>query len=672
MANWLLPFDPTCARSKESWDEYGRSCLTALLATDHKIIFAVTGVPQVSIIVVLRNKAHLSLLCFKALREAVDVPYELIIIDNHSNDETQRLLDRCSGAKIIRNTHNLGFGDACMQGSNCAQGELLCFLNNDALLAVGTLKFAICDFSDPTVGCVGGKILLASGELQEAGSIVWSDGSAVGYGRGDDPSSPQYNFRRSVDYCSGAFLLTRRSLFVELGGFDSCYSPAYYEDTDYCMKVWQRGYKVMYEPRSTVHHYESASSGDNEAARPRMAANRRIFVDRWASVLNGHSTPSSTNVLRARLASESSGLRVLYIDDRVPHRSLGAGFPRSNDILGELVKQAHHVTCVPFSFPFESANAEYIDIKREIELLDYHKTSRAVFQRYVSLAHIVWISRPHNLIRFLDDVVESGEMSAKLIFDMEAIFSDRERLSIDLTHRRIPPAIMDSRMHREFVLAKSADAVVVVSERDQDRLRNADVCNVQVLGHCLEAKPTMRAFCERSSFLFVGAVHGPQSPNGDSMEVFCREIWPGVRAKTGAELVIAGFGTDYYLGSLAQDGIRVIGPVADLAPLYDKARVVVVPTRYAAGIPFKAHEAAAFGVPMVVSALIGQQLQWQEDTEVLVASNAQDFVQKCNRLFTDITLWKELRVNGLTRVICELSRQSFGRKVAEIVRSVGF
>jgi GT2 family glycosyltransferase len=671
MANWLLPFDPTCARSKESWDEHGRRCLKDLLATDHKITFAVTGMPQVSIIVVLHNKAHLSLLSFKALLEAVDVPYELIIIDNDSSDETHRLLDRCAGAKIIRNTRNLGFGEGCMQGSNCAQGEFLFFLNNDALLAVGTLKFAICDFADPTVGCVGGKILLASGELQEAGSIIWSDGSAFGYGRGDDPSSPQYNFRRPVDYCSGAFLLTRRSLFVELGGFDSCYSPAYYEDTDYCMKVWRRGYRVMYEPRSAVYHYESASSGDNEAARPRMAANQRIFVDRWASVLNGHSTPSSTNVLRARLASASSGLRILYIDDRVPHRSLGSGFPRSNDILGELVKQNHHVTYVPFSFPFESANAEYIDIKPDIELLDYQNTSRAVFQQYVSLANVVWISRPHNLTRFLDDVVDSGEMSAKLIFDMEAIFSDRERLSIDLTHRRIPPAIMDSRMQREFMLAKSADAVVVVSERDQDRLRNADVRNVQVLGHCLEAKPTMRAFCERSSFLFVGAVHGPKSPNGDSMEVFCREIWPDVRAKTGAELVIAGFGTDYYLGGLSQDGVKVMGAVADLAPLYDKARVVVVPTRYAAGIPFKAHEAAAFGVPMVVSMLIGQQLQWQEDTEVLVAGDSQDFVQKCNRLFTDINLWRDLRVNGLTRIVCEFSRQNFGRTVAEIVQSVG-
>jgi glycosyltransferase involved in cell wall biosynthesis len=135
------------------------------------------------------------------------------------------------------------------------------------LLQPGALSAAMLNFEDLGVGVVGGKILLANGDLQEAGSVIWADGTAVGHGRGDNPDRPQYQFRRPVDFCSGVFSFTPRRLFLELGGFNALYSLAYYEDADYCMKVWKDGRRVIYEPRAAVRHYESASSGGNEAAK---------------------------------------------------------------------------------------------------------------------------------------------------------------------------------------------------------------------------------------------------------------------------------------------------------------------------------------------------------------------------------------------------------------------
>jgi glycosyltransferase involved in cell wall biosynthesis len=572
-----------------------------------------------------------------------------------------------------------------MQGAQSSQGTFLLFLNNDAVLQAGSMQAALRNFQDKTVGAVGGKILLANGHLQEAGSIVWSDGSALGYGRGADPSAPQYIFRRPVDYCSGAFLFTSREVFFALGGFDSAYAPAYYEDTDYCMKLWQAGYRVIYEPQAVIHHYESASSGGNEAAHPRMAEKQQTFVGRWSSVLSRHRVPSDSNILRARLASQSRALRIIYIDDRIPHRSMGSGYPRSNDILRALAKQGHAVTCVPFSFRFRSADAEYTDISREVELFDYrtqhidadvtevseffdHRTnSRDIFQQYVEIADIIWVSRPHNLVDFLDHLVERGEMSASLVFDAEAVFTDREQLSIAVSRRKVAANIMQARIRREFALAGAADVVTVVSDRDRELFDAAGIRNVHVLGHCLEAKPTMKPFCERQTFLFVGAVVGPETPNADSMRFFCREIWPDVRRRTGAELVIAGVGADYYLGDLAGNGVQILGSVVDLRPLYDRARVAIVPTRYAAGIPYKAHEAAAFGVPMVVSELIGRQLRWEDGIDLLVAWDCADFVEKCNRLYTDMVLWQEIRTNSLTRIVCEFSRETFDRQVGNII-----
>ena len=115
----------------------------------------------------------------------------------------------------------LGLAMRVRKGQSRRVGKYICFLNNDALLQPHALSSALASFGeDQRVGVVGGKILLANGDLQEAGSMIWSDGSALGYGRGDDPNLSQYEFRRPVDYCSGAFLVTRRSLFIQLGGFN--------------------------------------------------------------------------------------------------------------------------------------------------------------------------------------------------------------------------------------------------------------------------------------------------------------------------------------------------------------------------------------------------------------------------------------------------------------------
>ena len=175
---------------KEEWDRYGKSRLADLLRSDRRIVFPPVGQsrPDVSIILVLFNKSHLSLLCLESILASSDVEFEVVVVDNNSTDETQQLVDRLDGATVIRNEQNAGFGPACMQGAAIAQGKYLCFLNNDALLEPGCLSAAVKNLrDDPTVGAVGGKILFADGRLQEAGSIIWNDGSALGYGRDDDP-----------------------------------------------------------------------------------------------------------------------------------------------------------------------------------------------------------------------------------------------------------------------------------------------------------------------------------------------------------------------------------------------------------------------------------------------------------------------------------------------------
>src|SRR5664280_1576577 len=658
------------AEAQKEWDKLGHRRLQQLLGSDDRVVFPATESPAVTIILVFYNKVHLSLLCLDSILENAGVPYEVVIVNNCSSDETDRLLERVGGATIINNTANRGFGDAGMQGAEQARGEYLCFLNNDALLQSHALSSALASFrEDSKVGVVGGKILLANGDLQEAGSIIWADGSALGYGRVDDPNLPQYEFRRPVDYCSGAFLVTTRSLFRQLGGFSRMFSPAYYEDSDYCMQAWEAGYNVLYEPAAVIRHYESASSDGNEAAKPAMATNQQKFRNKWNDRLLKHLPNSTGNIQRARISASSDTLKILYIEDRIPHRLLGAGFPRSNEILSHLVKQGYRVTCASFtSRPLEN---EYGDIPREVELLDGVSQRERLFREYVPNSDIVWVSRPHNMAAFLKGRAEKGASSrARVIYDAEAIFAERDWHQAEILGSEVSSTLKTAWLDRELALAKAADAVVVVSERDRETMVSGGVRRVSIIGHQVCANPTAAAFDERRTFLFVGAMHGTDSPNADSMRYFCSSIWPVVRQATGAELIIAGYGADAALSDCQADGVRILGRQDELTSLYNEARVFVVPTRYAAGIPYKAHEAASFGVPLVVSNLIGEQLGWLHGSECLMAGTPIAFASECCRLYQDPDLWTRLRSTALLRVINDLSDQVFDKAVASAMANV--
>jgi glycosyltransferase involved in cell wall biosynthesis len=256
----------------------------------------------------------------------------------------------------------------------------------------------------------------------------------------------------------------------------------------------------------------------------------------------------------------------------------------------------------------------------------------------------------------------AGPRNFRLIYDAEAIFSERAQQK-----QALGGASADAvEPYHEFALAGSADTVVVVSENDKTAMLQSGVHSVHVVGFEFSPSPASTGFAQRRTFLFVGGVHGSDNPNADSIRYFCRAIWPAVQQATAASLIVAGYGTDQVLGDLNSSTIKVLGAQEDLRPSYEEARVFVVPTRYAAGLPFKAYEAAAFGVPLVVSDIIARQMKWRDGIDYLVAGDADTFAQQCSRLYSDEAIWQTLRANALQRVIDELSPDAF----AESIRSV--
>jgi GT2 family glycosyltransferase len=257
--------------------------------------------PETSIIVPVYNKVEYTRNCLVQLRRTLPPNFrgEIIVVDDASLDETPAVVAEFAAAdariRSLRNEQNLGFIRSCNRAAAAATGEVLIFLNNDTLPQPGWLLPLLKVLQEyPDAGAVGGKLLYPDGTLQEAGGVIFSDASGCNFGRHDRAAgAPLYSFLREVDYCSGALLATRRELFQRLGGFDERYAPAYYEDTDYCFALREKGYHVYYQPESVIIHFEGVTSGTDlgSGVKKYQEINRAKFQAKWKHFLQHHPPP---------------------------------------------------------------------------------------------------------------------------------------------------------------------------------------------------------------------------------------------------------------------------------------------------------------------------------------------------------------------------------------------
>jgi GT2 family glycosyltransferase len=248
-----------------------------------------------SIIIPVHNGIQHTENCLKSLCETVPREWEaeFIVVDDASNRETEDALaqwsERDRRIRVLRNAENLGFVGSVNRGAKSAAGDILVMLNNDTLLTADWLPPLLRTFTAyQDAGAVGGRLLYPDGRLQEAGGVVFCDGSAAQFGHDDyTPDAALYRALREVDYCSGALLATPRQLFEELGGLDTAYGFGYYEDTDYCFRVRAAGRHVYYQPESTIIHLEGGSCGtDLKVGLKRWQVENQVrFCQRWQAAL---------------------------------------------------------------------------------------------------------------------------------------------------------------------------------------------------------------------------------------------------------------------------------------------------------------------------------------------------------------------------------------------------
>lgn len=641
-----------------------RDSLGRFLKDRSSLVFTAASTPAVSVIVVVWNRADLTLACLRSLIDHTDVPAEIIVVDNASTDETSELLARINGVQVVTNSSNLGFTVSANVGARLARGEFLLFLNNDATLARGSLAHLLDTARrSGSIGAVGGKLVFPDGRLQEAGAIIWADGSCEAYGRGADPAAPEYNFERSVDFCSGALLLTRRGLFEQLGGFDERYRPAYYEDADYCVRLWARGYSVVYQPEAVAVHSEFGSAASREAGIELQRARRPIFVSchaRWLS----RQLSRADGALTAR--SHPHGRpSVVFIDDAVPNPRMGAGFPRAAALL-EALEQLGYLITIYVTDEGQPSAANF----PRAEVVPGGPGGLRTFLASRRDHRAVIVSRPHNM-QFVKAAVGSDLSALRVpcVYDAEAIYALRDIGRRNLIGPPMAEAEQRASIEAERSLTRGCAAVLTVSEPERQMFAAAGIQNVFVVGHAVEPRPTPTSFDPRRSILFVGAFT-PDSPNEDAVLFFCRDVLPILRGRdrSDAPIVVAGARIPGHLPSLFGPTVAWRRDVDDLTPLYDDARVFVAPMRYSAGIPLKVVEAAARGVPIVCTSLVARLLGWEPGNELLTADGPADFARAVASVYADHELWQRLREGALARAAKDYSPAVFRSALTDALR----
>ncbi len=635
--------------------------------------------PELSIVIPCHGQFAYTVQCLASIAaHPPAVPYEVLVVDDATPSEDYAALGTVAGIILLRNTRNLGFIGSCNAAARQARGGHLLFLNNDACVTKGALDELLRTLRlFPQCGVVGSMLLYPNGRLQEAGALLFRDGSAANVGRLDDPSNSPYGFLRSVDYCSGASVMVRTEQFLRLGGFDSHFAPAYYEDADLSMRYRQAGLDTLYQPLSRVVHYEGISNGrfEDSGIKAYQAANQRKFLDRWHQLLDGY--PQANAPHADRLPRGMQG-RVLLLTNRLPRPDVDAGSICELNLCLLLRAAGFQPTLIPEqSLGYEAGYAELCQglgievvvpplsgVKSwlrargatyDLVVLFRPETAHerlALIRRFCSRAKVVYY--PHDLHH--------------LRFEREAaVLGKPELLQRAATYRAI-----------EASNTRKADLTVVLSEEEERLLRrdfpSARVATLPlVLGAAdgpADPLASGQAGAPAHQLVFIGNFQ--HSPNRDAVQHFVEVVLPLILADCpDAVFHVVGPNPPPSIQALASDRVIIHGFVEDLDCFLRSMSVAVLPLRYGAGVKGKLGVALRAGLPVVSSSLGVEGVPVLDGQHALIADDPTGFAAAVLRLFADPSLCRHLAGGGQALFAAQWGSAHAYRRLVAMLANLG-
>lgn len=631
--------------------------------------------PHVSVIVPTYGQLAYTLNCIHSLvGHQSKHRFEILIVDDCSPDASREWVGRVRGVRLHARAANGGFIEACNDGAQQARGEWLVLLNNDTRVVPGWLDSMIESFSTlPDAELVGSKLFYPDGSLQEAGGIIWQDGSAWNYGRNDDPGRPEYCYARPVDYVSGASIAIAKRVWNEIGGFDLKYKPAYCEDADLALKIrYKRKKQVWMQPLSRVIHYEGKTSGVDvkQGVKAYQVQNTQLLYERWRAELSGHRRNAD-----APLIEKDRGVtkRALVLDATTPEPNKDAGSVTCVALMRALQAAGYKVTFAAednlLFLPHASQPLQALGI--EVLYAPYNMTVDAALEMHGRDYDLALVFRFGVVGKHLESFRQRCPNMPVIMHCSDLHFLREERHAQLLNDPQKIAAAAATRA-RELDVIKAVDATIVHSPVEKDVIAaSVPGARVFVFPYIQNAEPRTTGFRERRDVAFLGGYR--HTPNVDAVMYFAERIWPKVHAaRPGMRFLVAGSECPKELLDLhGRNGVHVTGFVEDLKEFFAGVRLSIAPIRYGAGIKGKVAVALGHGLPTVLTSCAAEGMGLIDGEAVLIRDDEAEFARAIIELYDDERRWTAMSDRALEFVDNTYGAQLTKRRLEELLDLAG-
>ncbi len=617
--------------------------------------------PVVSIVIPVYNHASHTLACLRALAaHPPTVACEIIVIDDGSSDETPRWMPQVQGLRYEVRARNGGFIEACNDGVARSRGQYAVLLNNDTVPQPGWLDTLLATLqADPGIGLVGAQLLYPDGRLQESGGVVFADGSGWSYGRFESADDPRFASLRDADYCSGAALMVSRALWDSLGGLDTRYRPAYYEDTDLAFQVRASGLRVVVQPASRVVHDEGTSNGVDTGSgiKAYQVRNQTVFAEKWQQALQAQlpvgSVPGPALLHRHQR-------QILILDEEVPRPERDSASLRQLNLIRMLLAEGLHVVFLPTRREHAGAATEALQrLGVEVWYAPFAQNLASWLAAHGPRFDVVVMVR-HHLARECLPLVRQYAPQARRVFDTVDLHYLREKRGAEVAGDAALLRNAERTRSSEMAVMEQCDVTVLVSAAEREQLhQDAPQVRVALISNLHDIAGPGLPFDQRQDLVFVGGFAHP--PNLDAMQWFIAEVFPRIRAALPAinlHCIGAAPPPALLAQAQAQPGVRMHGFVEDIVPYMDQVRVAVAPLRFGAGVKGKINLSMAHGQPVVGTPCAVEGMHLHDGQDVLVAADATAFAEAVVRLHEDPQLWARLSAGGLANISAHFSLQA--------------
>ena len=455
--------------------------------------------------------------------------------------------------------------------------------------------------------------------------------------------------------------MIEKALFDDLGGFDSHYAPAYFEDTDLCFRVRKRGKRVVMQPGSKVIHREGATSGVDVSAgvKHNQVLNHRKFLDRWREELSSHAFHGQNTEGESERGVTR---RALFIDDAMLTPDQDAGSNAALQHILSLQRLGYKVTFLPAA---DMARPEPYAGRLQaigVECLcsPYFSCVEDVLRRSGGLYDLVYLHRFSNGTKY-PGLIRNYLPRARLIYSVGDLHFLRMQRQSQFDAGSDTAMLAKQMKRAELQALRAVDAAVVHSPHEAEVLAREDKSiNVCVVPWTIAARPVATPFSDRSGLAFIGSY--THLPNADAAQYLAAEIMPLVARRNGAIICkLVGSRVTPEVQALQGANVQVVGHVSDLAEVFESVRLTVAPLRYGAGIKGKVLDSFSAGIACIMTSVAAEGLDLPPALQGLVADTPEEIADRIVELHENQALCESLGAACLDYVQARNSPQTVDR-----------